>query len=646
MSRDPSSDFFREQLLGSEAFEIVGSDRDTGVDYRATVRRGKVDVAAFSRIDSESLRSSIEAEQPLSIGATLYRIDYSFGPMFLRAVRDVARISAISVTIQSSRQVVCFIGRKPSRLADAIDAHLPPDLQWARDTLVKVSRDWGRKVGHAAKDLAGLRESTFSIERLKMLEQSGDAEAYEAVCKEAIWPAPTLATLRAKAIPPTVSFGIVSCWRMLKRRPARNPAFRLAFVRDLPALRRDLEACLTLDDFAEVVSAYVRVLANDAPAVVGRRLRRFAQRVGNRYRAFLARGDTVLRHLLAIDAINNVDAQWTAANQALSKPYEVREYTGSSLPNRRSLPVEQLIRSGPDLPQPPALGRVSSELGITGLELGNYVSRSEGKNLACLLAEAFADLQKLLGNWIVPLCRSGNLSIALGARGKGKSCAHYEPALRVINLTKSRGDGSVAHEFAHFLDHMLAVYVADGESRFLSARVNQIQRNSHPIAVAMGRVMEAISFSRQRERIKGNIKPTRWFLRRWIQAHGYDPELPPQVSFDRIADRERNRFRGGRAPSANCVVLVDSIAKFGNSPVEVEISYDGKSNFLQHAKQLGTYWYRPEELFARAFESFVEDEATSRGWQTEFLVFGTRRDYTSCRALPYPGKAKVRTTCS
>ena len=172
----------------------------------------------------------------------------------------------MSVTVQNYHQIVSFIGDNPSKLADAIEAHVPTTLEWARDTLVEGSRDRGRKVGHAAKDLAGLREATFGLEHLETLERSGEAEAYEAVCKEAVLPAPPkLEDLRAKGIPPTVVFGIVSCWRMLRQRPKRNPAFRLKYVRDLPPFFANLEHCRTLDAFAETVASFVRKLGQMPP---------------------------------------------------------------------------------------------------------------------------------------------------------------------------------------------------------------------------------------------------------------------------------------------------------------------------------------------------------------------------------------------
>src|SRR3546814_17945201 len=47
----------------------------------------------------------------------------------------------------------------------------------------------------------------------------------------------------------------------------------------------------------------------------------------------------------------------------------------------------------------------------------------------------------------------GSLGVAVGARGSGKAAAHYEPGRRVVNVTRMSGAGSLAHAFAHALDH-------------------------------------------------------------------------------------------------------------------------------------------------------------------------------------------------
>jgi hypothetical protein len=70
--------------------------------------------------------------------------------------------------------------------------------------------------------------------------------------------------------------------------------------------------------------------------------------------------------------------------------------------------------------------------------------------------------------------------------------------------------------------------------------------------------------------------------------------------------------------------------------VDVEVAFEEPSRFHAEAVRLGVYWKRPEELFARAFESFLEDELADRGQCSQYLVFGTQRDYADCRGIPYP----------
>lgn len=48
-----------------------------------------------------------------------------------------------------------------------------------------------------------------------------------------------------------------------------------------------------------------------------------------------------------------------------------------------------------------------------------------------------------------------NLAIAFGARGSGGALAHYEPERNVINLTKMKGAGCLAHEWGHALDNKI-----------------------------------------------------------------------------------------------------------------------------------------------------------------------------------------------
>lgn len=97
--------------------------------------------------------------------------------------------------------------------------------------------------------------------------------------------------------------------------------------------------------------------------------------------------------------------------------------------------------------------------GLRGGEFGNYVSNDERQASLDYSYDAFADLAYALGmdKQSVALhgLSNGTLAIAFGARGRGDALAHYEPLREVINITKLRGAGSLAHEWGHALDHLI-----------------------------------------------------------------------------------------------------------------------------------------------------------------------------------------------
>lgn len=93
--------------------------------------------------------------------------------------------------------------------------------------------------------------------------------------------------------------------------------------------------------------------------------------------------------------------------------------------------------------------------GFRGGEFGNWMSQSDRQASLNLGFEALKDLTKALSVSDTDISFGGNLSIAFGARGNGNAVAHYEPLRQVINLTKMRGAGSLAHEWWHGLDDFL-----------------------------------------------------------------------------------------------------------------------------------------------------------------------------------------------
>jgi hypothetical protein len=98
------------------------------------------------------------------------------------------------------------------------------------------------------------------------------------------------------------------------------------------------------------------------------------------------------------------------------------------------------------------------QFGFRAGEFGNWNMGGDGQAALNHAFDALHDLADTLGVPPKALSLDGKLAIAFGARGHGgkdSAAAHYERDRAVINLTKIKGAGSLAHEWFHALDHYL-----------------------------------------------------------------------------------------------------------------------------------------------------------------------------------------------
>ena len=130
--------------------------------------------------------------------------------------------------------------------------------------------------------------------------------------------------------------------------------------------------------------------------------------------------------------------------------------------NRKAREGQKFIpdreRKGPDYRHgrnvtPEELART---FGFRGVQFGNWASQEDRQAALNNTYDALLDLCHVLGVSPRALSLSGELGIAFGARGSGEANAHYEPGEVVINLTRTRGAGSLAHEWWHALDNYFA----------------------------------------------------------------------------------------------------------------------------------------------------------------------------------------------
>lgn len=120
--------------------------------------------------------------------------------------------------------------------------------------------------------------------------------------------------------------------------------------------------------------------------------------------------------------------------------------------------LEHIVREGHDWRDGKDIDgeALLNTFGFKGIEYGNWVSNAERQLVLNHAYDAFMDLAHAIGlgtDNLHMISMAGELSIGFGSRGKGRACAHYEPPRRVINITKIKGAGSLAHEWMHALDH-------------------------------------------------------------------------------------------------------------------------------------------------------------------------------------------------
>ena len=230
-----------------------------------------------------------------------------------------------------------------------------------------------------------------------------------------------------------------------------------------------------------------------------------------------------------------------------------------------------------------------------GFSPGDWVTQIERAAHLNAVYDALYDLADLSGVNPIMLGLGQKLKLAIGAQGRGgKTAAHYWKDTNEINLTKTKGDGTVAHEWNHGLDHNLRL--ASKYGSLLMDDTVAVLRN----------FMDA---SRVENVLRGVLRDT-----------ANNPEsrnVPPKQAFFDMLPRNIYNY------------VTDSTSYFTDAK-----KLDEGSN--------EPYYSTPHEMLSRAFESMLFD--ASKGG-TPYLVGPSRADgYMSLEngyaAAPYPTKTE------
>lgn len=254
--------------------------------------------------------------------------------------------------------------------------------------------------------------------------------------------------------------------------------------------------------------------------------------------------------------------------------------------------------------------------GFRGGEFGKWVAQGSGaQERQAMLNSAYdglMDLADIVGIPPKAISLNGTLGIAFGSRGSGWASAHFEPSNLVINLTKTRGAGALAHEWFHALDNYFS-RLRGGERPFtgdndLYRRENYITYKPERLMVHKDHPSHPLTAAKLRQMRESNPRSRFYAEENWIP----DPKHP-----DGVRPEVEKKW----------AELVDAL---NNSPMAKRArTLDGK-------KTGEGYWSRIIEVGARSFENYVMSKMMERGYHNDFLANVIPPDLVNRNPARYP----------
>ncbi|NMG71856.1 hypothetical protein DNK49_19170 [Azoarcus communis] len=240
------------------------------------------------------------------------------------------------------------------------------------------------------------------------------------------------------------------------------------------------------------------------------------------------------------------------------------------------------------------------ELGFRGVEFGNWVEQGKGaKERQGMLNQAYDALRDLADVVGIPpraVSLDGTLGLGFGSRGSGRASAHFESDTLVINLTKTRGAGSLAHEWFHALDNYFARY--RGVPTF---KGNQAQYRREAFIT-----YNPESF--YTHKTTGTILPQRAFE---VMIKGERHPEHGRLS-SRAMDRAQWELKEGVRPEVG-EAFSGVVKALDESPMAQRSALNDKG-------ATDGYWSRIIERAARAFEGYAIHKMAQRGHQNDYLA--------------------------
>ena len=356
------------------------------------------------------------------------------------------------------------------RVAEAVQ-----DLPDAAGDKVR-HEDTGVKIGGARKDFKRHALSSDDLEVMNELERKS------LVVKANVWPPLNYEAMREAGMAPEVAVAIKCLKDSILAAPDRSHRQSeepdLDYIAAVGAVRDAMAEVATLDQFAQACLKLYRLGRGESRYIYGGSAMQV--QLGSKTCHLLSdseecidfRGDIETRACVAgnirsqirtrvregaewaylikpkrekSDADKEADAERAEVDAELHRPHldAVQRIGGEDWRGGRDIVAQDLI----------------DHFGLRAVEFGTWLPQDERQAVLNMSFDSLCDLADALNLPPKAISFDGALAVAFGARGRGgknAALAHFEPSRNVINLTRMKGAGTLAHEWWHGLDFNLA----------------------------------------------------------------------------------------------------------------------------------------------------------------------------------------------
>ncbi|PEB54617.1 hypothetical protein COO03_05085 [Bacillus sp. AFS098217] len=539
-----------------------------------------------------------------------------------------------------------------------VEENVVNDVRTERQFGNRFSYDVGEKLAGAKKEIRALKESflvSFSLDILSEIEKESAAEAVNVLDRKVLMPF-SFEIEKDKEIQPYVA----KLKQLLVRRintkpPVDTPTARQLYVKACRKVWEDLQSVQTSAQWVDLVISYGIEINNGwsefrkhtNPKCSFKRMvvEKFDEFVNTSGLELLALGKKFISLCTNSKSINQTYNR-VSHNLTWSDLLTKKEIT-----RKKSAPVwtrklpDTLQRKGSQVLLATKPEELVSMFGLKGLQFGHYCGEQYAKEHIMHVSEALHDLAQVLGLPPEYMGLGGRLGLAIGARGSGTALAHYEPSTKVINLTRDNGVGALCHEWLHALDHFLydCSYAFQNGTTGFSSNLKSI---GHELPQTIADKLKSTNNGFKSGKVEREVDVTAAYNRKWY-FHGsvidcYDGfkgnvsailgthhtclhrrlENQPEAAKSRMLRKIEKDFE-----RAAQMLAAYHFQKTGQKFETITYKADG-SVFFDTAVQLDKrktkkYWSTNHEMFARAFEAYVESTLIDRGQRNDYLVCDT-----------------------